>query len=267
MPRTTLHTTVRNAILAALLLGIGLLIGAGQPCQAQSLFGGSTSSGRSGSSNVSVGGTTNFSQAGSTGRTTSSGSSGSMFSGSGGQTTGAGGRTAGAAGQNGQANPLGGSMMNAADGSLGLQMMNNTGFIGAGNSNGFIGSRTAGTGSNLRGMSTQFGGMQLNNNTNQRGNNGRGQEQSPGLQIRPQLKLGFDAPSTPPVLTDTVQTRLASLPSLAGRADGVVMSVDEAGLVTLNGRVANEADRRMVEAVVRLEPGVRRIDNQLQVAP
>ncbi|MCC9655210.1 BON domain-containing protein [Rhodopirellula halodulae] len=36
---------------------------------------------------------------------------------------------------------------------------------------------------------------------------------------------------------------------------------------TLTGSVANESDRRMTELLMRLEPGVSRVNNQLSVAP
>ncbi len=39
------------------------------------------------------------------------------------------------------------------------------------------------------------------------------------------------------------------------------------GAMVLRGTVASESDRRMAELLMRLEPGVRSIDNQIVVAP
>jgi osmotically-inducible protein OsmY len=40
----------------------------------------------------------------------------------------------------------------------------------------------------------------------------------------------------------------------------------ENGVATLRGVVATDDDRRLAERLARLEPGIRRIDNQLTLA-
>jgi hypothetical protein len=87
------------------------------------------------------------------------------------------------------------------------------------------------------------------------------------LLARPVMRLGFTPPQPAPLaMQDVIHTRLVSLPQLGERAAGVTAQVDEAGRVTLTGRVSNEDDRKLVEMLVRLEPGVRSVQNDLQLA-
>ncbi|SFI45581.1 BON domain-containing protein [Planctomicrobium piriforme] len=86
------------------------------------------------------------------------------------------------------------------------------------------------------------------------------------LRIRPVLKLGFQMQSIPSsTLQSTVQTRLVALPNLGPRAASVTALADENGQVTLSGLVQSEDDRRLVETLVRMEPGVRNVRNDLKV--
>ncbi|KLU05178.1 putative signal peptide protein [Rhodopirellula islandica] len=54
--------------------------------------------------------------------------------------------------------------------------------------------------------------------------------------------------------------------SQSSRYDGVNVQIQDR-TATLSGMVRNESDRRMTELLMRLEPGVSRIDNQISVQP
>ncbi len=50
------------------------------------------------------------------------------------------------------------------------------------------------------------------------------------------------------------------------RLNGLKIQVDQNGVVVLRGQVESEHARRLAENLVRLEPGVREVRNELQVA-
>lgn len=171
----------------------------------------------------------------------------------------------GAAGSgSGQSSSLMQSSLNTNLGAAGATIGTGA-FIGRSDNSGrFVGNARAGT-QNRNNMASQFSQLQNLNSNNQNGNSNT---TVPPQVIRPQIQLGFQAPTlAAPVLETTLTTRLASLPALESRADGVHMSADETGAVTLTGKVASDDDRRLLEALIRLEPGVRGVRNDLQVAP
>ena len=91
-----------------------------------------------------------------------------------------------------------------------------------------------------------------------------GQGQQNERTIRTRITSGVDvAPPAPRAVGAIVNRRLASL---AGdqRFVGVNVAMDGRTAI-LTGRVASEADRRMARLLVRLEPGVSRIENRLEV--
>jgi hypothetical protein len=61
----------------------------------------------------------------------------------------------------------------------------------------------------------------------------------------------------------SIQSRLTSLP-LPDRLKSIDASIDS-GIVTLRGSVATESDKRVVERVLMLEPGVDSVRNELVV--
>jgi hypothetical protein len=154
---------------------------------------------------------------------------------------------------------LQGPRFNAGDGTLGNQV-GQQGFIGAAGNNG----RVVG----LQNAGQSAGNFQQTNFGNLGG--GRGgqmtQQQTITRPIRPQFRVSF--PVTP-VATPAVEARLAqqisnlNVPGLAGLA----VQLDDSGVARLSGIAESEDQRRLMEAFVRLEPGVRSIDNQIQVAP
>jgi len=68
-----------------------------------------------------------------------------------------------------------------------------------------------------------------------------------------------------PVLNEKLQTMLASSTNLS-RFGPVDLSV-ESGTVTLRGNVKTVRDRKLVEGMIRLTPGVRDVRNELTIGP
>ncbi|WDQ16513.1 BON domain-containing protein [Rhodopirellula sp. P2] len=111
------------------------------------------------------------------------------------------------------------------------------------------------------------------------GNAGRGNTSSPAIRTRLRsavevapLQSGRVQQSASSRLrgTSNLTTINGNLPgrmnSQSSRYDGVNVQIQDR-TVTLSGMVRNESDRRMTELLMRLEPGVSRIDNQISVQP
>ncbi|MCH2201054.1 MAG: BON domain-containing protein [Fuerstiella sp.] len=97
---------------------------------------------------------------------------------------------------------------------------------------------------------------------------GRTQETSGNPRRIPvRLRLGFKAPGprTGAALAgpgaDSLQRFLTARPDLSS----VKVSIDADGLVTLVGRVSEPSTWRLAANLIRLQPGVRRIQNQIEV--
>jgi len=180
-----------------------------------------------------------------------------MFGGSGSGTGQSGTANSGMSGQS----SLTQSSLNAGDGSLGATV-GMSGFVGRGDTAGrFVGSQNARR-QQVGGGSQQFSAFQNRNNANDNNTT------PPRQLMRPRVQLGFESPlATGTTLPGTLQSRISSLPAIGNRASGVAMQMDAAGRVTLTGSVANENDRRMMEILTRMEPGVREVRNELQIAP
>ena len=170
--------------------------------------------------------------------------------------------TGGAQQPGGAGQQLGTTNLNAGDGSLGAEVAN-TQFAGQ-RTQQFVGqTNRSGAGGNAAALSPQFG--TLGRGTQPRQTQRTTQTQR--KQMRPQLRIGFSAPAIVPALKQASLTqRMASLPALATRAPGMDIQIDETGTVTLSGQVKTEHDRKLLAAIIRLEPGVRAIRNELQVA-
>jgi len=84
--------------------------------------------------------------------------------------------------------------------------------------------------------------------------------------FRPQQKIAF-AYVAPPTsaIGSVVTTRLDKIMSRTRQLRGLNLQINETGQVTLQGRVESAAARRLAENLVRLEPGVRSIRNELTV--
>ena len=111
------------------------------------------------------------------------------------------------------------------------------------------------------------GGLNRNNAQRNAGNQRRGAANgAQSTPIRPVQVIAF----TPPVKTSqsieaSVTADIASAVS-QGRIPGVAVSVDGQGTATLQGHVNTESDRKKAERIVQLEPGVRKVVNQITVA-
>ena len=145
-----------------------------------------------------------------------------------------------------------------------------TGFAGRGDaSQNFVGGGLldaqgqAGAG---RGGQNQF--QQLNRTQGQlqqgRGTQPTGPSRSERVRARHRVAFAY-SPRPRSELTTRLQSRFRSLATRQPEASGVQVSFDDRGNATLTGTVASADRARFVEALARLEPGVRRVDNQLQV--
>ncbi len=95
---------------------------------------------------------------------------------------------------------------------------------------------------------------------NQFGNNQNNRNQS---KIRTSVKLGFSAPPMTNTARSTqIQTRLAKIPTTVAGASGIQVSM-EGRTAVLRGTVASQADERMMQRMVSLEPGVSTVRSEL----
>lgn len=183
---------------------------------------------------------------------------------------------------------------------IGMQSGTGTGFVGRNfTAPGFVGVRQAGQttqGFGRTGMAggfgaggfNQFGGQlgggqfggfgqnQFGGNRSQRGNDRNqqfgSQNQSTQFNQQPQIvvrsEIAFPYAEQPPV---AVATRLeGQLQRIAARRPefgNLAFQLQPNGDVTLRGTVPDESSRRLAAALVRLEPGVRSVKNELAVAP
>ena len=199
------------------------------------------------------------------GTATATGAAGAT-SGFGGAAGGAGGGAANAAvGGNNAANRTAGTGQAALGQSLFTQGNNQNGFIGGRNQQqGFVGgNQRTGQQQNNRQQqqNNRQGGFGQNDPNNM---NGQGQQnQDQRRAIRPSFKVAFDQPLKPAAdIRSTLQPRFDSLsqtPSLRG----VAYELDAEGVVVLRGTVETPAQKRLAENVVKLEPGVKKVRNEL----
>lgn len=186
-------------------------------------------------------------------------------SGFGGAVGGAGGGAANAAvGGNNAANRTAGTGQAALGQSLFTQGNNQNGFIGGRNQQqGFIGGNQR-TGQQQNNRQQQQNNRQGGFGQNDPNNMNQGQQnQDQRRAIRPSFKVAFDQPQKPTAdIRSTLQPRFDSLsqtPSLRG----VAYELDADGVVVLRGTVETPAQKRLAENVVKLEPGVKKVRNEL----
>ena len=133
-----------------------------------------------------------------------------------------------------------------------------------------------GTGANSvqggRTTTNQFRGnqnTQRGNNQNRFGGNARSRQT-----IRPALRLGFVPPPRPSADVtrsverrfNTLSVRTAKLADTVPAFRGVSIQVGDAGKVTLTGEVASTEAARLAANILRMEAGVRSVQNDLTVA-
>ncbi len=157
-----------------------------------------------------------------------------------------------AAGQSGQ---LGGFGSNAL--TLNQQTGQNGGFVGR------TGDDTAAVFEALNQSGNEF--LNRFERTMNSRNRGRGQNQASDARppIRVTLSLGFRPPKAPARnLPGPTADRLNGLLSEKGFSAAATI-ID--GVALLTGKVADDAERRMLESLAKLEPGVERVDSRLTV--
>ncbi len=191
---------------------------------------------------------------------TSSTSGNSLTSGATGATSGFGGAAAGGGAANraagtgqptyGLAQPTQGNAQNAFIGGRGQQQQ-------------FIGGNQR-TGQQQNNRQQQQNNRQSNNGQNDNNQNGQGQQnQDPKRAIRPQFRVAFDELPRPTTeIRSTLQPRFDSL-SQSPALRGVAYELDAEGVVVLRGIVDTPSQRRLAENVVKLEPGVKKVRNEL----
>lgn len=142
-------------------------------------------------------------------------------------------------------------------------------FVGRANGQNFVGLQGAGQQSVNAGGQARFSGL-----GGQGGNNlGGGQaasSQARGNLMRVQHRLAFTAPPRLPVdLQANLHARFHpnAATNLAARFPQVTIEPDESGALVLRGSVEDDHARKLAEAIARLEPGVRKVTNELQVGP
>jgi osmotically-inducible protein OsmY len=144
-----------------------------------------------------------------------------------------------------------------------------TGLVGQANTR-FTGLTPAGgtaptTGQNLQGQNrnTGRGGQGRNQNQNQNQNQGAGNQQQQQRVVRPQLVVAFN---TPLPSAGTMSSRLSKrLDRLKDSGyEGVAIEVDGRKAI-LRGEVDSAEAKRMAAMLVKLEPGVRSVQNELTV--
>jgi hypothetical protein len=98
------------------------------------------------------------------------------------------------------------------------------------------------------------------------GGQGGGTGQQP--MIRPRLKTGFSYPAAnvAEVVTST-KIRFDKLTTRHPQLSQVELAQGENGTVILTGQVDSEAVAKLAERLIRLEPGVRKIQNDLAFPP
>ncbi|TWT62953.1 BON domain-containing protein [Rubinisphaera italica] len=182
-----------------------------------------------------------------------------------GQTGGAAGR--GVAGGGTAAGPTGGGaaatqeINTDAGSSANIEREFNEGLVGQSDNVGrFVGDEQAGT----QRLNQQGPNFQQRNGSNVNG--GQPTKQS---KIRPVLIIAFDIPQTQFTRSRMIPVdrqlsfRMLNKPQFSG----VSVNFDETGSLILNGVVNTPRDKKLAEAFARLEPGVKKIANQIVVLP
>lgn len=185
---------------------------------------------------------------------------------------GGGGLTGGGFGSGGMGGGFGsggfaGGGMGGQSGSYASQMGQ---FGNFGNNQSFVGS----SGDDVRQMFERMGAnsdqmvQQLeraNNRRERRDQNNARENQAPPVRV--QLKVAFDHPTiattTMPAVVTRRFTQIVSTTNKQLATPGIEV---RDGVVTLTGIAASASDRLLIEKLVSLEPGVKRVQNQMTVA-
>jgi len=140
-----------------------------------------------------------------------------------------------------------------------------TGMVGQANQR-FTGLAPAGgqatTGQNFQGQNRNTGRGGQGRNQNQNQNQGGANQQQQRV-IRPQLVVAFNTPlPSAGTMTSRLSKRLSKVQN--ANYDGVAVEVDGRKAI-LRGEVDSAEARRMAAMLVKLEPGVRSVQNELTI--
>ena len=166
----------------------------------------------------------------------------------------------------------GGTNLNQATGAQPTLQNFGTGFVGGSQNQGrFVGSQFAGQ------QQTRGGGTGMNTFGGGRGGarGGSGRISMPNQasrttrtkRVRPSLRVAFTVQSrSMTTIKTSLDTRFSSLLTSRPQFRGVTIAVGKPGELTLAGQVPTAAAQRMAAALARMEPGVRKVNNQLTIA-
>lgn len=269
------HRGLRKSVWAGglpILLGVGMLLSGTERADAQSrgLFG------NSGAMGMSSTGSTGGAMSGG-GRGVGSSGFGSAFGGSGTSSSGMGGASAfgnGASGMGG----IGGSLGQSGFGGTGTDGQG-SGLVGRRDTSGrFVGGtqtgqQSGGFGRGQTGQSGQFGRSQSNRGFGaggQQGLGGQGSESAaPGAArlLHPQQRLGFAYQlPTSEATNQKLNTRFEKLTKRAALRGATAVKFEMQGsTLTMRGEVDSEETKRLVGMLAGLEPGVRKVENELSI--
>jgi hypothetical protein len=231
------------------------LFGSRGPTGGQAAFGGSSSFGRAGTSGYGT----------SSNRSAFGGASGFGGTSSFGGIQSGLGSTAGF-GQGGQVQ---GSMLGLGQDTFGQasglgQAMQPGGMVGRSNMGNFVGSGTAAQQQAFQ----QFGNFgQFNRGNTRTPNQGGGRnqmDQQRTVRPRQRVAFGYDPPTVAAV-NAVVQTRIERLSTRRPELADVSLVLDGSGVARLRGAVPDAESARLAVAIVRLEPGVLTVENELVV--
>jgi hypothetical protein len=146
---------------------------------------------------------------------------------------------------------------NAGDGTVGSRIGRNA-FVGQGDTS-FIGARDTAQMANGD-FAPQFNAINDPSTSQRRVNS----TTTNVKRVRPQQRISFEYPKANLVRAQVeMSQRFKRLKTVSG-AD---TSISDEGVAVLTGTVVNDDARKLAEALARLEPGVRSVNNQLQVVP
>ena len=140
-----------------------------------------------------------------------------------------------------------------------------TGFVGSNSSQAFVGGVRQSE--NQQATNRQFGAFQ---NTQPTSNTQSSQTGTP-RSIRTTMKIAFTAPSgtfaqQTGVLADSNSVQLTQFSAKRPELSGINVELTADGVAVLTGSSPNTETSRLAANLVRLQPGVRKVNNQIAVA-
>ena len=174
--------------------------------------------------------------------------------------------TTGTGGTGGTSSLTGNPLNTGGPGATQLGDISNTinqgGFVGRSDNTGrFVGNTRASQQSTQ--TSRTFRGMQGGGNRNQGGSASRSTSV-----FRPVHRVAFTfSPRTNAKIRTSLQSRMTRLSTRSPKFNGLTLAMNPKGEVVLRGTVQSESTRNLAAAMVKLEPGVRSVKNEINVLP